>query len=59
MSKEYSIEVRLNPTSDEKPYFWCLFHGHCTYGCGWASTPDEAWKDAYSYYNKFYNFNKV
>ena len=57
----YSIEVRMEPAvhdSPNAPYFWFIriYRGKsCSNGGhGWAVTPEEAWKHAIEYYNKYY-----
>lgn len=58
---EYKIEVIMTPhpwDNHKKPYFWMIgsYCGNswCNNGAGWAETPEEAWKQAYEYYNQFY-----
>lgn len=57
---EYKIEVLMTPhyhDSPKKPYFWMIgsYAGKdwCTHTAGWAATPEEAWKEAYAFYNKY------
>ena len=57
---EYKIEVIMNPhpwDNKKEPYFWCILAwGNTTWynrGCGWSVTPEQAWKDANKYYNRF------
>ena len=58
---EYKIEVIMTP--DEyakkiaKPYYWRLasYTGKdwCTHTAGWSATPEDAWKEAYTFYTSF------
>lgn len=56
---EYKIEILLNHDDDEMlthPIFWCLL-GRGTEdwhncGHGWATSPENAWKQAYEHYTK-------
>jgi len=56
---EYKIEVNMKPhewDNPTEPYFWCikgLHNGRCNKGCGWSATPEQAWKDAVAYYERF------
>ena len=55
---EYKIEVIMTPHFHDcarAPYFWCVLcrcdsdWSNC--GHGWATTPQEAWRRAYEYYD--------
>lgn len=52
---EYKIEVMLTPDGSHMPYFWCIlrYENEKWYnnGHGWTRTPEDAWKEAYEYYN--------
>ena len=58
---EYKIEVIMTPDEYEKkttkPYFWRVasYTGKdwCTHTAGWAATPEEAWKEAHTFYTSF------
>ena len=61
----FKIEVMLFPGNEydpNRPYFWCLFSSERNNddsdwrnsGAGWSATPEGAWKDAYSYYERHY-----
>ena len=60
---EYKIEVIMTPhfhDSPKKPYFWCICSRindeeslWCNSGHGWAATPEEAWQEAKTFYNKY------
>lgn len=60
----YQIEVNLYPSNEyepDKPCFWCLrSRAHtnnsdwCMENAGWSATPEEAWSEAYRYYQKYY-----
>ena len=62
--RSYKIEVDLFPANEfepDKPYFWCLrsiahtdTSDWCMENGNWSATPQEAWDDAYSYYQRFY-----
>lgn len=56
---EYKIEILLNHDDDEMltyPIYWCLLGRkmgdwfNC--GDGWATSPENAWKEAYKHYTK-------
>jgi hypothetical protein len=56
----YKIEVAMTPNTydnPDEPYFWiirsCCGNDWCTYTAGWAATPEEAWKKAQAFYNKY------
>lgn len=63
---EYKIEVIMAPhvhDSPKKPYFWCIYS--CTqngewsnHAHGWGATPEEAWQEAKTFYNKYLNDRK-
>jgi len=57
---EYSIDVSMNPhyhDNKECPYFWYIVghdnNGSYNRGSGWSKTPEEAWKEANVYYERF------
>lgn len=61
----YKIEVSLHPSNNEyepdKHFFWCLsgyvHNNHsdwCTENAGWSASPQEAFIEAYNYYQKYY-----
>ena len=57
---EYKIEVNVTPStadSPKSPYFWIIrsYCGNawCTETAGWAATPEEAWKEAFTFYSKY------
>ena len=63
----YKIEVSLHHSNNEyepdKPFFWCLsscVHADnsgrtwCTENAGWGASPQEAFIEAYNYYQKYY-----
>ena len=62
----YKIEVIMTPLihdSPNKPYFWCIMNclpngSWCNHTAGWAATPEEAWKEAETFYNKYINERK-
>ena len=59
----YKIEVIMTPLmhdSPKKPYFWIIYSksdqedsSWCNHTCGWAETPEDAWSDAYHFYDKY------
>ena len=57
---EYRIEVIMTPHTHDNPkapYFW-MIKSYCgkdwyNHTCGWATTPEEAWKEAYTFYTKY------
>lgn len=63
MEPIYKIEVNLYPSNEinkinkDKPFFWNLrsYVGNdwCLSASGWAKTPEEAWIEAYNFYNKY------
>ena len=60
MKAIYKIEVGLYPNNDInvfKPFFWCLRSNSgkdwCTETAGWEASPEEAWKAAYHFYEKY------
>ena len=63
---EYKIEVIMTPhfhDSPKKPYFWMIgsYCGKdwCNHTSGWAATPEEAWQEAKTFYNKYLNTRKA
>lgn len=62
---EYKIEVSMTPhfhDNPKKPYFWMISsycgNGWCNHTFGWATTPEEAWQEAKTFYNKYLNTRK-
>jgi hypothetical protein len=63
---EYKIEVIMTPhihDNPQKPYFWCIMSctqsgSWCNHTFGWAATPEEAWQEAKTFYNKYLNERK-
>lgn len=62
---EYKIEVIMTPhvhDSPVLPYFWCILSccdgtwSNCCHG--WAVTPERAWQEAKTFYNKYLNERK-
>ncbi len=56
----FNIEVNLTPNHEYypyKPYFWIIYEDGANCGAGWAKTPEDAWKEAYSYYLKYKQTN--
>jgi hypothetical protein len=63
---EYKIEISMTPHVHDnplQPYFWCILYLHgkqwCNSGHGWAVTPEEAWKEAKTFYNKYLRERKT
>ena len=58
--EENIIEVFMTPfthDSPNKPYFWMIKGPSISptnKGHGWGATPEEAWKEALDYYNKYF-----
>lgn len=60
MKPIYKIEVLIDPSIKSKnnveSFFWCLLgnfgHGWCNEGHGWATTYEDAWVQAYKWYNE-------
>ena len=56
MNEEYKIEIGITPHYHDnkfKPFYWTLLayrNGWSNDGCGWATTQEEAWKEAYRFY---------
>lgn len=57
----YEIEVRMQPNlhdSPNAPYSWVIWETSketgvkANAGFGWASNPENAWRQAYAYYNR-------
>lgn len=56
------LQIYLSPTDDisypysDTPYFWCIFErtesGTSNEGCGWSKSPQQAFYDAYSYFQE-------
>lgn len=60
MKIEYKIEVSISVESEGssvKPYYWILWsncgNDWCNDFCGWAATPEDAWKEALTFYHSF------
>jgi hypothetical protein len=55
----YRIEVWVTPNENEnpkQPYFWILYEycgEWCNENAGWAETPEKAWGEAYSFYERY------
>ena len=58
MDLNCKIEVSIDPDPEmaPTPYFWCILifkrTNWCNEGFGWSETPEQAWKDALSYYER-------
>lgn len=59
MKKNYKIEVSVSAYESEYPnksYYWILYSYETDWqneGAGWAESPQQAWKEAYLFYNRF------
>lgn len=59
MTNAYKIEIGVTPNSHEnktQPYYWNLYayDGIWTNSAaGWASSPDKAWQEAYTFYLRY------
>lgn len=60
MDNKYIVKISMTSDDNHKinPYFWCVLklkgETWINNGFGWSNSPQEAWDQAYTYYNKHY-----